>query len=310
MNLPKQLLKFAPTPRFLENGMFRFTQPSALNDPYEAFPGLQVDQYAPEDIEAARARWRQDGHGPMSDQQLIAFYLSPVPYHRMDDKSFPALWPWTDLRLREEPFHTSAEHDQAIAELAIELAVDYANRTVGIFSMSETPDETLWSHYANDHHGVCIHFDVSHPFFRENPPRKIEYTEQPIRVTINGGMVRIGGKRLSKEALFRKELEFFPEEILYRKQPSWTSEKEWRIVKNLRDSRKTISSMDLNVTPVHLFEIPNSAITGLTFGLRASDQMIGDTLKQVRENPLWHHLALRRRRRSAVGINDHVLEIC
>lgn len=309
MTLPARLLKFAPEPRFLENGMFRFTQPSELNDPHEAFPGLLVDQYAREDIEAVRVKARKDGHGPMSDEQLITFYLTPYPARRFDEKAFPGLWPQKDARLREEPFSTMAEHDQAVAERAIDLAVAFANRTVGIFSLSERSDETMWAHYASDHHGVCIHFDPAHAFFRDGAIRPVVYSEQPIHVTVNHGWVRFGGYKLSEDALFENRLDFFPEEILWRKRGSWAYEREWRMAKSLADAERVIQPNGANTPAICLFSIPPDAVTGITFGLRASDALVEQTLERVANDARWNHLFLRRRRKAASGIVESAMSI-
>jgi hypothetical protein len=303
MTRPSRLLKFAPEPRFLKNGMFRFTQPSALNDPHEAFPALLAEEYAPEDIEAARTKARNDGNSHFSDEMLINFYMTPWPFHRMDEKSFPGLWPWTDKRLRSQPFVTLAEHDLAVAERAVELAVNYANRTIGILSLSESADETMWAHYGDDHCGICTVFDPAHHFFQRNPFKPVVYSNRPIHVTVKHGWVRFGGHKLSKDSLLENQLDFYPDEILWRKRSTWSVEQEWRMVKLLSDADEIIEQGP-NRLLVHLFRMPPEAILGVIFGLRASREKVKQTVESVAGDARWAHLFFRQRHKFPSGITE------
>ena len=218
MSLPHRLLKYAASARFLENGLFRFSQP-ALNDPYEAFPGLLVNSYAAEDIEAARREADEFGASNISDEQLRALFLPPFPARRMDEKSFPGLWPLRQPILREKPFDTSHEYHEAIANRAVELGFELASKQIGILSLTESAQETMWAYYAENQRGLCITFDAKHPYF-VGSIRPIEYSDTPIHVTINDGLVRSGGRTISTQAILQGDMDFFPDDLLWRKQTS------------------------------------------------------------------------------------------
>lgn len=304
MNLPDRLLKYTPNLKFLDNGLFRFSQPAALNDAYEALPGLMVNAYSKEDIAAAKASAvRHSFHGMPDDELVAALFLTPIG-QRMDEKSFPGLWPFNQPALRNKPFESSDEYDRAIAERAVELAKALANRTIGIFSLTECYHETMWAHYADDHRGVCIAFDPQHAYFAANRPESILYTNEPVHVTINQGWMRFGGRTVEKRSILRNELGFLPKELFFRKQTPWQYEKEWRITKSLSDANEIPSGSDHMGLTVHLFEIPTYAINGITFGWRADDTSIEQALRVIDKDPRWKHLWVRRRTRSLTGVSE------
>jgi hypothetical protein len=306
MNRPALLLKYAPSLKFLDNGLFRFSQPAALNDAYEALPGLMINTYSNEDIATAKARSVRDGLHGISDKKLAALFLMPSG-RRMDEKSFPGLWPFHQPALRNEPFESLDEYDKAIAERAVEMAKALANRTIGIFSLTESYHETMWAHYADDNRGVCITFDPQHAYFAANRPERILYTDEPVKVTINQGQVRFCGYCVDKKSILRGELDFVPRELFLRKQIPWQYEKEWRITKFLCDATEISASSDSMGQAVCLFEIPTRAISGITFGWRADDTSIQQALRVIEKDPRWNHLWVRRRARSLTDVIEEVV---
>lgn len=208
MNLPDRLMKYTPNLKFLDKGLFRFSQPAALNDAFEALPGLMVNAYSKEDIAAAKASAVRAGFHGMPENELVALFLTPFG-QRMDEKSFPGLWPFKQPALGDGPFESVDEYDRAIAERAVELAKALANRTIGIFSLTESYHETMWAHYADDHRGVCIAFDPQHAYFAVNRPERIRYTNEPVQVTINQGWMRFCGRMVEKKVFFAGNWSFF-----------------------------------------------------------------------------------------------------
>lgn len=297
-------MKYTHAPKFLANGLFRFTQPAALNDPYEALPKMLVNSFASEDVEVARRKATENGYSDISEEMLVTLFLRPFPAHRMDEKSFPGLWPAREPRLREAPFESLAEYDEAMAQRAVELAQKRANQTTGVLSLTESAHETMWAHYADDHHGICITFDATHPYFQSGNLKPIIYSDRAVHVTVNDGWLRFGGRTISKEALLRGELDFLPNEILWRKQLPWAYEQEWRMIMPLAHADQTVRSNDSNDLPICLFKIPSSAISGITFGLRAAPAAIEQTRSIIRDDARWRHLFLHRRIRSPTGIHE------
>jgi hypothetical protein len=301
MNLPDRLLKYTPNLKFLDNGLFRFSQPAALDDDREALPGLMVNAYSKEDIAAAKVSAVRDSFPGMPDEELVAWFLTPFG-QRMDEKSFPGLWPFHQPALRNKPFESSDEYDRAIAERAVELANALANRTIGIFSLTEDYNETMWDRYANYHQGVCIAFNLQHAYFIANPPERILYSDEPVQVTINHGWVRLGGQTVAKESILRGEMDFLPRELFFRKRIGWQYQKEWRIIKLLCHADEVSADVNHTTSAIHLFSIPPEAISGITFGCSADNTSIERALWVIKEDSRWGHLWIRRRACSPTGV--------
>src|SRR5262249_54327569 len=95
---------------------------------------------------------------------------------------------------------------------------------IGIFSLSEDAVHTLmWSHYASQHRGIVVEFDESHPWFDQRLAAadefrhlvKVNYVQNPIPRTwkqLNGA------------------------DVLYTKSAIWSYEREWRIIRPLKDA--------------------------------------------------------------------------
>jgi hypothetical protein len=98
------IYKYSPEPWFFEEGLIRFTQPSGLNDPDDARPDFLYGKYSPEDYADARRRAEQAGLTSATNELLETFFLRPFPARRIDEKGFPGLWPFTETRLRKDPF--------------------------------------------------------------------------------------------------------------------------------------------------------------------------------------------------------------
>lgn len=92
---------------------------------------------------------------------------------------------------------------------------------IGILCLTEDPLNILmWSHYANNHTGICIGFDTEvSPF---NSTKKVTYN----------------GERPKAE--FNSEPEMLIDRVLLTKSQHWQYEKEWRILK------RTIEPDELN----------------------------------------------------------------
>ncbi|WP_197742795.1 DUF2971 domain-containing protein [Lentilitoribacter sp. Alg239-R112] len=296
------LYKYAETPRFFEEGLIRFTQPDALNDPDEARPRVQVNAYSEEDISNAYAQAKNSEISTddtiIDDEFVKNFFLTPFPSARMDEKSFPGLWPAREPRLRNKPFETLEELDQAIAERALELSVAIANNTIGILSLSRSEASPMWAHYGGDHKGVSIAFDDKHPDFQANV-RAIEYSDLPTYVTSNHGVIRICGVELQKEDILNGNMPNIPEEIFFRKMASWAYEKEWRQIRSLRDSDYVVKQD--GKLDIHLFRISPVAVKELCFGLKASNDFVRSGIELLKGREIWDHIRIYRQERRPTG---------
>jgi hypothetical protein len=195
-----------PQPLFLRSSMFRFTQPRDLNDPEEAIPGLVLGRHAPEDHAIERLRLAASGLHNIPDQQL-EFLMQPFPSRRFDERGFPGLWPVSVPELRDQPFTSLNELDEAVAHKAVVDCINFANREFGLLSLTKTPRQnTMWAHYANDHKGIVVEIDGTHSYFVDaRTVFPVEYSDEPVSVSLFNGLLRIGGIQFSSERVLRGE---------------------------------------------------------------------------------------------------------
>lgn len=131
-----------PRTNFIEDRLFRITQPRSLNDPFEMKPRVLLDKYSTEDRTVARNQAISSGfyqNGIPDDEEIERFFLTPYPADRYDEKNFPGLWPARIPEFREEPFNTIAEVDEFRTNQVRDTLENYLNDNFGIFSLTENP---------------------------------------------------------------------------------------------------------------------------------------------------------------------------
>lgn len=160
-----------------------FAKPSTFNDPFDSFPAINVDG---------------------AEEQKVEF--------------------WERLINRDSP-HKSREDIQTEARSAVRNGHDLQrlmdkmiNRkywdNFKTFCLSNTQRNILmWSHYANNHKGICLGFDSTPEKTVFGGAKKVKYCEDRYEIAW------LDGDR--EEGLI---------ESLYRKSDLWKYEQEWRIV--------------------------------------------------------------------------------
>ena len=134
------------------------------------------------------------------------------------------------------------------------------DRQTGVLSFSLRKDNVLmWSHYANNHRGLCLEFDMNEWTKNKRPCHldKVQYCMSRSFVTLS--------LEEQREAVALKK-------IAFTKHKDWHYENEWRMICSFRD----------RCAPYLKF--PKPALTGVIFGLRmagddrcAMEQIIRDT---------------------------------
>ena len=135
-----------PRSNFISDQLFRITQPTCLNDPFEMKPRVLLEEYSSEDCEKAREQARNEnfvsGSEP-SDEDVERFILTPFPAGRFDEASFPGLWPAKLPELRPEPFQTISELDEFKARKIREDVQELLNNTFGVISLTKDTHQLL-----------------------------------------------------------------------------------------------------------------------------------------------------------------------
>lgn len=271
----------------LQNLLIRFTQPPALNDPFEAKPHFyklgSKEEFAKNYAEAIRRYmyrvWvdycKAIGNNPGR------FALA----NKVENDPDYAEWLYKNLHKRD-PEDLLPNLRERIYNL---------HYKASILSLSEIPDNLLmWAHYAAGHTGFVLALDGSHDFFKgKNPlpgfakPKCVEYRSERPRMTI---------EETSKEAALQ--------EIFFVKGLDWKYEKEWRYLKTLADADKRIR--DINKPDINLFRLPSKCIMGVILGCYRSQELEDKILALQREEPEFGHLQIHQAR---AGEKQYRLEI-
>lgn len=234
---------------FLENGLVRFTQAAALNDPYEclaAFPNLSPEEMAGD---------------------LLAAVLEKIEYSTSESR---------DDRLKKADQIKNAmsrivamfkEDPWMYRDFAIDFNQKRINAGLGILSLSRRWNSALmWSHYTNTYSGFCVGFDRGHSFFDE-----ISDGGQPRRT----GLLPVTYSD-SRPEIPRSRKEITGLEIFLTKSRDWAYEEEDRLLALLKDASKIEVKKPF---PVHLFKIPSEAITEVVLGHKAPESLRISVLK-------------------------------
>lgn len=151
---------------------------------------------------------------------------------------------------RARPLVTVVElaDDQVASDITSRHILDELNRQVGILCLSRSPNSILmWSHYADQYQGAVVSFDADHKFFAGQIP--VEYVEER-----------------PKKHLDSYKSEPVPLAELCAKSIEWKYEQEVRIIRALRDCKKT-EHLDRGF-PVFTSDIPREAIETVALGER------------------------------------------
>jgi DUF2971 family protein len=274
------------SPLFTDTLSVRFTQPFALNDPFEFRPFMDFEGTAEDARELVDAKLtetygtvdaaldamaKQQATDPNYPKLLVPIemfrnlvsnnpdlrqqFMSEIKRHKaevLDKKRMAVLWEahWEKFR-------------QALGQ------------TLGIFCLTEDPTNVLmWAHYASQLFGMVVEFEESHPWFdqRTSPSDDIRhllrvcYVQNPHPRTWK----QIGGA-----------------DMLYSKTAEWAYEREWRMIRPLQGG--------LEVSPgIICFDVPADAIRNIIFGARTTQELENKIRASIGANPRLSHVSFGR----------------
>ena len=201
---------------FTHNEIY-FSSPNKFSDPFDSKPHLACDEEMQQIEDYLCERYGKKDHG-RSKEEILA-----------------------DVR-RE----IMAKGKQNIyLEEAVEKARELLRKKLGICCFTKTRANILmWAHYAKQHTGFCLEFDVNNEFFRP-ATRAIMIKYDELRPELN--VLRLASYPEGKLA-----------EKLLIKANDWLYEKEWRIV----DTEKGPGIQNF----------PEDALRGVILGCRISQE--------------------------------------
>lgn len=201
-----------------------FSDPIAFNDPLDCQPNVesdsdidelrlvlseQINQRVEAETLASLASAKVAGdsaeqHAKVIAKQLAQNELANISYHATNQDY--------------EISNLEAERNLLTSEIQSELLKQYDR---GICCFASTADNPLlWSHYADQHHGLCVGYDLN----RKPKPN--------LHKVIYGGNRIIHTSTIAKAVIEKNAQyqEILDRDVLLRKALPWSYEKEWRLL--------------------------------------------------------------------------------
>lgn len=261
----------------LRNGRIRFTQPAALNDPFELRPYFEslVDE---------RELVERMVRDPIDlTPHLLEAYESAPPETRA--AVTPEQW-LTFVRgvLASEQGQATVQETLGMALGVIrdltpgareQIYAGFGER-VGILSLSEAPDVPLmWAHYAQSHQGFVVGFDDAHPFFHGRRSEEDDFYH--LRAVVYRPPVA-----------YASMMDLDGEAFLVSKHPDWSYERERRMLVPLDPAAPT------SVTPagdaIHLRPFPPDSVECVILGARSAPDLRGAVAELVATDGRYRHV--------------------
>jgi hypothetical protein len=231
------LYKYFNTERIsvLSDNLVRFTQTSALNDPFESALLLKIK-------------------GEDEIQSQVVQILHDLLLSKGLDANSPESVHWIEQNLPAMRAKVTKEFQPAVIG---KLLAESIARKQGVFSLSRVNDNLLmWAHYAESHRGFVLGIDETHYFFNERnslgdltSPKDVVYSSMRVTNTDD-----IAGQS----------------QLMRRKSIDWAYEEEVRVFKNfpLLGPSEEPHALD----KVHLFLLPSECIKQVFIGANSSPE--------------------------------------
>ncbi len=316
-----------PRSEFLENGLFRMTQPKFLNDKgseAKFFP--YFDKFSPADMAYARRCFSEfntdlNPEEP-SKEELINLFLKPAG-ERYTLENTPTLLSFTDYDSIGAYNEAQQQNLENTVQAFNTFILEALSCHIGIFSLSKSANNGLmWTHYANEGMGLAITFKEEHPFFKKFGIQDVSYKEENrASITYYKGTIRINGeysdnfqleektslldlyKLISQEKIRYSDL---VKRLVYSKSEDWNYEQEKRIICPLTLCEETLGKItkpnfELKVpenlllnfpsySEICLKKIPFDAFDSIIFGYSVSDLQREAIIQKAQKNPHLKHL--------------------
>ncbi len=285
----------------LQNELIRFSQPSALNDPWDMRPHIErvfTDDEIDEHILAPMK--------PASDTQMIDFVSQIIDdfakTQGVTDKSLDEIrkavteanheFPGELRQLLEVAFAETAERMKQVVPQLTGIIPEAVDSAVGVLSLTGRPDHPLmWSHYANNHSGLVLGFDETNEFFRSlrhgqsddaGGARRVKYSSERPKFDPFVSLSLL-------DNLTDEDAISFFDKMFFTKSQAWEYEEEWRMIKGLKRADRILENP---TGSVYLFSIPASCISSVILGQRMVSEIRQQVIELVRTDKRYTHVSL------------------
>lgn len=242
---------------FFDNLMARFTQPDALNDPFDCLPRIKDNDH---DIIEHMTR----------EKYIRSLMDCPASKQKLVTKK------WEEDCKRK--LHDSKKNTRLLRLYSAHQVKRNISNRFGVFSASKCSDNVLmWAHYAENHAGFVVAMDSSHDFFKggDSVPKNLR------------GIKCISYKKRRASVCFSTN-DLDPEIMLIKSQ-NWMYEEEVRLIRPLSLADKTEEKSG-EEWPIKLFLVPAECIRFVIFGFKSTASMCDEIQSKAKDNPQLKHL--------------------
>ena len=257
----------------LENLKIRFTQASALNDPFESLPMIEklIDPNIFFDMfeeHVTKEDFRETIEKTLAEE--LAPYKSLINVETFQNSQFVEhiLKNFRDIT---EPFLNILNDPKNSSENFSTIIKKSFDNKFGVLSLTQKPDNLLmWSHYSNSHTGFVIEFDQNSSFFNQcinenDTIRKLKFVEY---VSERPNITVLDNKAQDEE----KYLYTLANLFFLVKSSHWVYEEELRMVMPLETANKVLTSE--YGEEIYLFKFPPQMIKSIIFGSQAKKSTV------------------------------------
>ena len=276
--------------RILQDGLIRFSQPPALNDPFDSVPYIAefftaeqlnflLDEVGTDETltNSVFVKLLTEKYGELPPAFRLQFTLSQwIEYGkvRLAGEVSKAGRPLSEL-LRD---HVLADTEMSRNNLAGQLH-EFLGNNLGILSLSGVVSHhLLWAHYADSHRGIAIEFDASNSFFID--VREVIYVSERIGISLSEVMQ--SEENAKKAALH----------MVFTKHVDWSYEQEYRLVRPLQIADE-IGGTDRFGYPIYLFKFPLSSVKRVLLGSRINSSDI-EKIQLILSGDRYRHITVAR----------------
>lgn len=285
--IPRTLYKYLSPSRteVLKNLKIRFTQPSALNDPFEfnlTFQDIITGEELYDEfltVDPLQRISEAIDSLPEAERSILSS-LTPEQLELIKSQAVQNFFTFENMdKIRTEHItpHTTTIKDKLKSGL---------DKHIGILSLSaDATIAPMWASYADNSRGFVIGFDTTNTFFQRRRSPSDEFYH--LRKVIYEDMQPTSS--LSKIA----------ENTLIQKSKSWEYENEWRMLLPL--STANTQTTTLEGDEVFLFEFPAAAISHIIFGLKAEDTTVRAVQEAISKIEFNNHITLSKISKGSAG---------
>jgi hypothetical protein len=238
--------------QILESLEIRFTQPRALNDPFEASPLIDIIPEKKSFIEKMERNAKDVWNNTINDEK------TPENYKILQN---------TINELRATALEKMSPSNVGIS------VMDLINPTLGVLSLSRTFSNLLmWSHYAESHKGFVIGLDTSHNFFYQKTHEGLKSAPNIVSYTTQRSTTHAGDPDFYAKMFCEKPID-------------WAYEEEVRIFRLFAQDSKQ-AGIDKYGHPIYLVSLPKECIKSIYIGAHAKSSLKESILKYTTDKKL------------------------